>query len=267
VIVGMMRIKNEARWIRAVLESALKVCERIYVLDDHSTDGTFELCQQAGDRVRVFSSTFHGIDESRDKNWLLEVIRLGTNAEWVLAIDGDELLMDHAELIATAESGRADCYALRVLYLWDRKDQVRTDGVYGRFWRPSLFRLGTAQGSFRTTPYGGNFHCGNVPRKLFAPSRRSEVRLLHFGYMNAVDRRHKFNWYNEHDPNNAAEDQYVHMIQGDKGGPAAHSKLKHAGPLELAPLEKPSVVGRPSLAKSDLPTTNDQGRTTPMGVA
>lgn len=237
----MMRIKNEARWIRAVLESALKVCERVYVLDDHSTDGTFERCQQVGDRVRMFSSAFHNLDESRDKNWMLEVIRLGTNAEWVLAIDGDELLVDHDELIATAESGRADCYALRVLYLWDRKDQVRTDGVYGRFWRPSLFRLGTgesrAKGSFRTTRNGGNFHCGNVPSDLLGTSQRSEVRLLHFGYMHARDRRRKFDWYNENDSDNAIEDRYRHMIQGDEGGPAADLQLKHAGPLELAALE------------------------------
>jgi glycosyltransferase involved in cell wall biosynthesis len=234
-IVGMMRIKNEARWIRAVLESALNVCERVYVLDDHSTDGTFDICQQFQDRVLIYSSAFHSLDEARDKNWMLEVIRLGTNAEWVLAIDGDELLMDHDALIATADSGRADCYALRVLYLWDRKDQVRTDGVYGRFWRPSLFRLG-AQGSFRTTRNGGNFHCGNVPGELLQKSSRSEVRLLHFGYMNALDRRRKFDWYNQQDPNNVTEDQYQHMIQGDKGGPPAHVQLKHAGPLELAAL-------------------------------
>jgi glycosyltransferase involved in cell wall biosynthesis len=234
-IVSMMRIKNEARWIRAVLQSALQVSERVYVLDDHSTDGTFDLCQQFGDRVRVFSSSFHGLDESRDKNWMLDVIRLGTKAEWVLAIDGDELLVDHAKLLATAESGQADCYALRVLYLWNRKDQVRTDGVYGRFWRPSLFRL-RAQGSFRTTRNGGNFHCGNVPSEL-GHCCRSEVRLLHFGYMHARDRRRKFDWYNEKDPNNAIEDNYRHMIQGDQDGPPADLELKHAGPLELAALE------------------------------
>lgn len=236
LIIGMMRIKNEARWIRAVLESALKVCERVYVLDDHSTDGTFDICAGLGDRVRVFSSSFHSLDEARDKNWMLEVIRLGSKAEWVLAIDGDELLMDHAELVATTESGRDDCYALRVLYLWDRKDQVRTDGVYGRFWRPSLFRL-SASGNFQTTRNGGNFHCGNVPRELSKSAGRSEVRLLHFGYMDARDRRRKFDWYNENDPNNVIEDQYVHMIQGDQGGPPAHLRLKHAGPLELATLE------------------------------
>jgi glycosyltransferase involved in cell wall biosynthesis len=235
-IVGMMRIKNEARWIRSVLESALKVCERVYVLDDHSTDGTFDICQQFQDRVLIYSSSFHNLDEARDKNWILEVIRLGTKAEWVLAIDGDELLMDHAALVATVNRGLANCYAMRVLYLWDRANQVRTDGVYGHFWRPSLFRL-RAKGGFEASGNGGNFHCGNVPADLSRNSLRSEVRLLHFGYMNATDRRRKFDWYNQHDPNNVTEDQYVHMIQGDQDGPAAHLQLKHAGPLQLSALE------------------------------
>ena len=250
MIVGMMRIKNEARWIRRVLESALRVCARVYVLDDHSTDATFDICQQlrVGDRVRLFRSCFDGLDESRDKNWMLEVIRLGTNAEWVLAIDGDELLMDHAELVATTQSGKSDCYALRVLYLWDRKDQVRTDGVYGRFWRPSLFRLG-AGGSFQSTNYGGNFHCGNVPRELMSNAQRSDVRLLHFGYMDARDRRRKFDWYNEKDPNNTIEDQYQHMIQGDQGGPPADTKLKHAGPLELASLGTTATASQEHAAR------------------
>jgi glycosyltransferase involved in cell wall biosynthesis len=240
----MLRVKNEARWIADVLRSALVICGRVYVLDDHSTDGTLEICQQFKDRVVVYYSAFHDLDEARDKAWMLDAIRMAGETDWILAIDGDELLMDHAELRATMESGRADCYALRVLYLWDRPDQIRSDGVYSRFWRPSLFRL-RAGDTFRSTPNGGNFHCGNVPQQLLNRAQRSEVRLLHFGYMDARDRRRKFDWYTQHDPGNQVEDCYRHVIQGDPGGPAAELTLRHAGPLLLAPLGKlePSSKG------------------------
>lgn len=242
-LTGMLRIKNEARWIHSVLESALKVCEVLYVLDDHSTDDTADICRSFGERLRLYISGFASLDEARDKNWLLDVIGL-SGAEWVLAIDGDELLVDHEALHALVASGASECYALRVLYLWDRKDQVRTDGVYGRFWRPSLFRL-RAGDTFRSTPNGGNFHCGNVPQQLLNRAQRSEVRLLHFGYTDARDRRRKFDWYTQHDPGNQVEDCYRHVIQGDPGGPAAELKLRHAGPLLLAPLGKlePSSKG------------------------
>ena len=236
-----MRVKNEARWIRSVLHAALQVCEWVYVLDDHSTDETAEICRSVGERLRVFQSPFDTLNEARDKNWLLDTIRQTVDeADWVLSIDGDELLMDPFELIVTVESGRADCYALRVLYLWDRHDQVRTDGVYGRFWRPSLFRLrpqiNTKIDSFHATANGGNFHCGNVPHGFAAHAQRTEIRLLHFGYLDASDRRRKFDWYNKNDPNNMAEDHYQHIIQGDRGGPPARMPLKHAGPLALEAL-------------------------------
>lgn len=230
----MLRLKNEARWIRAVLESAFAVCERIYVLDDHSTDHTADICQSFGERLRLYSSGFASLDEARDKNWLLDLVQL-SGAEWVLAIDGDEVLGKPEAVLASVASGAADSYALRVLYLWDRPDQVRADGVYGRFWRGSLFRLRDGA-TFQSTPNGGNFHCGNVPQGL-GQSARSEAFLLHYGYLDARDRRRKFEWYNQYDPGNQAEDSYRHMIQGDPGGPAAELQLRHAGPLVLAPLE------------------------------
>lgn len=227
----MLRVKNEARWIRSVIQSALAVCERVYVMDDCSSDETAEICRSFGNDVTVYSSPFNGLDESRDKNWLLDRIR-HQGADWVLAIDGDELLLDPSCVVDAVENGAAHCYSLRVLYLWDRRDRVRTDGVYGRFWRPSLFRL-RQNDSFRSTRNGGNFHCGNVPQEFSGIQNRCPARLLHFGYMDAADRKRKFEWYNQHDPENLAEDCYRHMIQGDPGGPAAQLTLRHAGPLTL----------------------------------
>lgn len=230
MLTGMMRVKNEARWIQRVLTSALEVCQWILVMDDHSTDDTYEICRSF-DKVLSVHSIFHDLDESRDKNWMLEQLR-NSGAQWVLAIDGDELLADHQAVSDAVARPTADCYSLRVVYLWDRDDQARTDGVYGRFWRPSLFRLAAAR-RFTTTGAGGNFHCGNAPLHLQRQSKRLDARLLHFGYMHAADRRRKYEWYNLQDPNNEREDRYRHMIQGDPGGPEVGDSLVHAGPLAL----------------------------------
>ena len=235
-LTAMLRVKNEARWIAEVLRSVLAVCDRVYVLDDHSTDDTGEICRSFGDRLRTYSSPFLGLDEVRDKNWLLDAIRLAGEAEWILAIDGDELLGNPEAVRASIAGGTSDNYALRVLYLWDRRDQMRVDGVYSNFWRPSLFRV-RAGVNFRATSNRGNFHCGNVPQELARGAQRSDAFLLHFGYMDVRDRRRKFDWYNQHDPGNRVEDCYRHVIQGDPGGPAAELKLRHAGPLLLIPLQ------------------------------
>lgn len=232
----MLRIRNEARWIAEVLHSALELCDHAFVMDDRSTDGTPEICA-AIDRVTVLHSKFTGLDEARDKDWLLGQVR-SSNPDWVLCIDGDEALAPGAaaRMRQHVAAGANSVYALRVLYLWDRPTQVRIDGVYGDFYRPRLFRMQDGPLSFRRSGFGGNFHCSNVPDQLYRFQVRSDAALLHYGYMHMTDRVRKFAWYNAMDPDNDAEDRYRHVVQGDPIGPPADQKLTHAGPLRLEQL-------------------------------
>ena len=105
-----------------------------------------------------------GLDEARDKNGLLELIHLGTNAEWVLAIDGDELLLDHAELLSTIQSGRAGATPWRPLYLWDREDRSGPDGAsMGASGGRRCFVW--VRGKFSVHKHTAEiFYCGNVPK-------------------------------------------------------------------------------------------------------
>lgn len=236
MIHAMLRVKNEARWFARVLASISTLCDRIVVLDDHSTDETPAIAEAAG--ATLIRSRFEGIDEARDKNFLLGQIwakaRVG---DWVVAIDGDEELEPGgAEIVRACLGAAGVAFSLPILYLWNRPDLVRVDGVYGRFERVSIFRLLTAREKFVPTSNGGNFHCGNVPRILQNRSERIPARLLHYGYMDRADRLRKFEWYNRIDPRNRYEDGYRHMVQGDLASIPAGATLKHAGPLKLASL-------------------------------
>jgi hypothetical protein len=122
------------------------------------------------------------------------------------------------------------------LYAWNSPDQVRVDGVYANFRRPSLFRLMNRSFSFQTTPWGGNLHCSSIPQEMIAGFKPCEASLLHYGYLDAELRKRKHDWYNHVDPGNVAEDYYRHITQGDPGGVAAYRRLRHAGPLQLASL-------------------------------
>jgi glycosyltransferase involved in cell wall biosynthesis len=232
----MLRVKNEARWIRTVISSIRPLCDPIVVFDDHSDDATPDLCRSFGSGVTVLTSPFQGIDESRDKNFLLgEVMK--SDPQWCLCTDGDELLESSGPGIIRGElaAARQSCFALRVAFLWNAPDTVRVDGVYGRFFRPSLFRA-LPGAAFSATLYGGHFHCGNVPADLLRDTGRMNVRLYHLGYMCPEDRLRKYQWYNTIDPENESEDRYRHMVQGDIPEVPAHLKLKHAGPLRLVRL-------------------------------
>lgn len=235
-VIGAMRVKNEARWIRRAVESILPLCQRVVVFDDHSEDATPEILKSI-ERVELIPSPYDGLDEARDKNLLLDHVR--AEADWVLMIDGDEILLEHEPLRAAMGSGvirknsDAQCISLRVLYAWDREDQIRVDGVYGNFRRQSVFRPGTSRFHSRGA---ANFHCGNVPVGLRASTAYVESALLHLGYLYPSDRVRKYEWYRQNDPGNTAEDEYRHMVIGDVF--PADSRFKWGGPLDLRPLSE-----------------------------
>ncbi len=231
---GAMRIRNEAPHISEVLRRALALCEQVFVLDDHSDDGTRQICEAFGSRVVVVPSPFEGLDESRDKNYLLERLVVAP-PRWVLWIDGDELLErtgpERLAAAAASAPSHVASYALRIAYVWDHQDRVRVDGTFGTFARPSFFRL---EGQplqrlrFPETRQGANFHCGNVPGGLEGTTEWLEVRLKHLGYVTPEQRLAKYRWYTSIDPDNPMEDNYRHLI--DVPG------ARHApGPPQLIP--------------------------------
>lgn len=257
-VFGMLRIKDEGRWIRAVIEAALPLCERIFILDDHSTDATPEICAEMGEKVTVINSTFEGFDESRDREYLLSRLlnSVGDNhlcgdvnsPFWALAIDGDELLDDAGveNIRATLQNTPYHAFKLPIRYLWNSDlslvnhpgcRSVRMDGVYEHFARPSVFRLMNRNFRFQRTPFGNgaNFHCSSIPQELLHASHQliPGAPLWHLGYNDRDHRVKKFHWYNKLDPNNEAEDSYRHMVLGDIAEVPSDAICKHAGPLRL----------------------------------
>jgi glycosyltransferase involved in cell wall biosynthesis len=228
-VAGIMRVKNEARWIRRSIESILPLCNAgVTVLDDHSTDDTAEIAQKCG--AWVIPSPFEGLDEVRDKNLLLADF---PGADWLIMIDGDEVLesgkLDYLRVTMqrAIESNTVRALAFGVLYLWDREDQIRVDGVYRSMSRVSAFRPGKER--FEATG-GVNFHCGNCPQGI-TQRAHAGVSLLHYGYMDSRDRIRKYEWYRAQDPANQIEDEYRHIVIGDLF--PAESRFRHGGPLEL----------------------------------
>ena len=234
MIYGMMRIKDEARWITKVIESLLPCIEKIFILDDHSTDDTAAICESF-EKVTLIQSPFEGLDEARDKNYLLEQIeKIAKRGDWIICIDGDEELAAGSEQeINKIASQSMDCaYRFNVLYLWNNPSQIRVDGVFGRCSRPSMFSL--IPGRRFSSQNGGGLHCGNVPEMQNV--RPSNVRLLHYGWMERDDRIRKYNWYLAPDkqPIPPIEDGYRHAIIGDLL--PAETVTRWGGPLELRSL-------------------------------
>ena len=241
----MMRVKNEGRWIRRVIEAVKPLCgEHIYVMEDGSTDDTVSEALAAG--AVVWKSPFvgQGLNEPRDKNWLLDKVRtLCPDADWILMPDGDEELEPGGcdKIRRTLESNPPyEAFSLRIVNLWNGVDQIRIDGSYGRMGRQSLFRAKTEM-EFRSIYDGPNqnhclLHTSNAPGLGGLRLGPLNVCLLHYGNMLREDRIRKRNWILTIDPANEAEDFYRHCVQGDLPEFPADAKYKHGGPLEIRKL-------------------------------
>jgi glycosyltransferase involved in cell wall biosynthesis len=234
---GLLRIKNEARWIERVLRSMFPLCERIFILDDHSTDATPEIASSF-DQVTVFDSPFAGFEEVRDKNWILQkLIESRTNPDYVLCLDGDEELEPEGpeKIRKLTHSGKIEAAMVKICYLWDEPNKIRTDGIYGRFHRPSLFRYDPKRATFvGIYPDRPTVHCTNVPAAFIPQVVWTDVNVLHWGYFDRDLRVRKYHFYNDLDKDNLIEDNYRHVVIGDLF--PAESQFRHAGPLKLEPI-------------------------------
>lgn len=277
--VMMARIRNEARWIERNLERTFQVCRTAVLWDDGSDDETEVECSDFSGRHGVYSAAPWGwvrefggnvlhfihspfrpavrhkqnVSEIRDKNALWEYVKARVEFSHVLCLDGDEMLSLDAvrnfhQLTEALDSGRADMVHIPFVYLWDREDLQRVDGIYGlgpdgipRLRFPRAFSINRITEDqlfdmrFAWEGTRGGFHCGSVPRESFHPAP-DDVRIatlsrpiIHFGYLYDEDRRKKVAFYRSIDPDDQFEGNYNHCI----GEPDQHAP----GPVQLVPYE------------------------------
>lgn len=98
----MMRIKDEADWITASLESIMAIADEIVIVDNGSTDGTFKIIQEIASLHRGLIRIFNKPDlrQCDLSNFALEQ----TTFKWAFRWDGD---------MVAVTSGRNDISGLR----------------------------------------------------------------------------------------------------------------------------------------------------------
>ena len=93
---------NSADFVAATIRSALiQNAEKVIVVDDGSTDATPTVCAEFGDQITYHRVPNGGVCKARNLGATL------TNAEWLLFLDSDDLLMEGAAA-ALVERARAE---------------------------------------------------------------------------------------------------------------------------------------------------------------
>ncbi|TCL60287.1 glycosyltransferase involved in cell wall biosynthesis [Hydrogenispora ethanolica] len=220
VIACSMRIKNVAMWIGDSLSETSKLADHIVILDDGSTDNTPSICRKFP-KVRYYRQFCSISDQVRDKNKLLKYT-LALNPDWVLALDGDEVLEKKAASKILDEIAEIDpqnpqhtIFRLRLLYFWNDLNHYRNENSkWGQFWKDALWttwgqNLNTLQ--FLPSGFAENHHCGRIPKGIVGNRKDIDVWVKHYGYVYFWQRKQKAEFYlrTEKKPS------YLNLINGN----------------------------------------------------
>lgn len=199
-----MIVKNEeGRYLERALMSAREYIDNAVMIDDGSTDKTIQICKDIlGDKLTTLitnkESQFSNETNLRKQQWFET---LGSNPDWMLFLDADEIFEDRAkdvmpELIHNRDM---DAYIFRLYDFWS-ETHYRQDELWcaHHTFRPFLIRYQrNYQYQFTETAQ----HCGRMPNNVLGlPFSRSDLRLKHYGWATEEDRLKKYKRYMKLDP-------------------------------------------------------------------
>lgn len=179
-LVVMLRVKDGIFFAEEWLQCFEKLADEIVVLDNGSTDGTYELLKahpKVADIVRTYD-----YNEGRDKNLLYEHVRR-RNPDWILWVDIDEVFepeLNRSHFDRLMRRRFVTKYAFRRFHFIDREH-----------FAGSWFRLNYSAGHdrlmWRESPSGyfENFILDSPNVKGIKGLKvNTNFRLKHLGYIN-----------------------------------------------------------------------------------
>jgi len=200
-IIALVQTFNEIKNINNLLKHLDSFCDGIILLDDGSTDGTFEEAKHEKLllKVKKVRTEFNDLE---NRNMLLDLVSF-FNHQWAFYIDADERFdLRFGHLYDYIKDDKYDVIAFHLINLWNSDLEYRTDledsnqfskeGILVR-WR--MFRnIGRCQ-IFSEH----NLHFPTVP--YFKNMAKVPMLIKHYGMLEEDLRIKKYNFYLSQDKN------------------------------------------------------------------
>lgn len=188
---------NEAdRFLEATLKQLTELADEIAICLNNADEKTRQMCLEYGDLVvednREWGKNQHRIKEEFLKNHVAKL-----NPDWIICIDGDEILdkrATRAKLEELASSPNDIAYQFWCIQLYNDD----------KHWRPDLSFPNVR--FYKVVPELGLYwhqtplHCGLAPEYAYKLASDSGMIFKHYGLMLYEDRQRKIARYDKYDP-------------------------------------------------------------------
>lgn len=200
-LIALIPTYNESERIADCLRSVEKYCDGIILLDDGSTDPTYQIAQSDKLLIKAQKQRIE-FNDKQNRDILLDIASF-FKAEWFIFIDADERFDDRfVDIREIMRRPDIDTIGVWIANLWDSTDTYRVDmedtnpnsrnGLWLR-WR--MFRnKGRMQ-----IPVNRKLHFNPVPYRKESRSWISKSLLIHLGYLDNSKRLNKYNFYQKED--------------------------------------------------------------------
>jgi glycosyltransferase involved in cell wall biosynthesis len=215
-LVASMIVRNELdRYLELSIGHLMTFVHEIRVLDDGSTDGSYEFLLGL-EKVAVLTNSGPSFfeHEGRARQMLLEWT-LEAEPDYVLSIDADEFVGDPALMLKNMNRG-GPVYTLQMEEVWAADNgalKIRMDGQWKPRPCPILWRAPHDLSNDHWSIPDVQLACGREPiavrRTRFAHSGSS---VYHFGWARQAEREARAERYFEHDRGRFHKDAHLQSI-------------------------------------------------------
>jgi hypothetical protein len=229
IIVALIQVRNELQYLPEVLLHLDHYCDGIILLDDGSTDGSYEAAMSEKLLLKVKKLPEALFNDLKLRNITLDLAAF-IDAEWLFFFDADERFHEaYADLYSIANRQDMDSVSFSVIHLWNDEScykvnlPERTDGILSRL---RMFR------SYGHLQIIANriLHFPAVPfqqRRYHAP-----VLIKHYGNIDPATRKMKYERYTKQDQEGLTQGySYDYLIE-------EHADLKSVANLSIDFLSK-----------------------------